>query len=263
MRCTTPSSLRQLAAVSLTVLLPATASAQELIAPTARPVALRTEAMVSRPSSEAIATMSKDLRRLIEYQQMYALNFYHFTDTVALTGFEPSDGVSVELLWARDDALAARADHAMHPGYSCVIWTGRVLSRDSIPVTEVDRKSPPEGLPLCDGDGIGRDIAERDLAIGFMRATLWRLAYTQARHEMQHGSFADQLMALEGFAANEQTQVELLFTSPRGWVARTTHPSAPGRSCVVWGGEVKGRDRPATAQRNDKPRKAGEVVCDG
>ena len=243
-------------------LAPDSAAAQRLISRAAQPVSYRAAPVAPRLSAAAKSAMAADLARLVSYEQLFRVNFSTFTDDAAFTGFEPSDDVRVEVLWARTDAWAARATHRFFPDYSCVIWVGRILHRDSIPRTAAERKSPPEGLAACDEDGTTPADAERQLATDFMRSTLWRLAYAEARRKQEHSAFTSELALLDGFRESEGVIVKVLSANAEGWTAVAVHPGVSGRTCVVWGGKVAKESRPATKHRLERSRRPGEVVCD-
>ena len=263
MRTCSASSVSLLAAGCLALALaPGNAAAQRLLSRPAQAASYHFVALAPRLSAEAMGVMAADLSRLVSYEQLFRVHFSTFTDDAAFTGFEPSEGVRVEVLWARKDAWAARATHSSFPGHSCVIWVGRILQRDSIPRTAAERKSPPEGLAACDHDGTTPAEAERQLATDFMRSTLWRLTYAEGRRAQAHAAFTSDLSLLDGFQESESVIVTVLSASSEGWSAVAVHPAASGRSCVVWGGKVAKESRPVTRHRLERSRRPGEVVCD-
>ena len=62
-------------------------------------------------------------------------------------------------------------------------------------------------------------------------------------------------MQLEG-----NVRVNILESSQKGWSAEATHPDFPGRSCVIYGGEVA--YAPAT-KGDQRPTSPNNSVCDG
>ncbi|HTC23826.1 MAG TPA: hypothetical protein VK688_05650, partial [Gemmatimonadales bacterium] len=55
-------------------------------------------------------------------------------------------------------------------------------------------------------------------------------------------------------------RARMLFASSEGWAAEATYDLLPGRSCVIWSGEVP--KQPATAAQGRESPKDGVPVCD-
>jgi len=55
--------------------------------------------------------------------------------------------------------------------------------------------------------------------------------------------------------------VQLLHADALGWTAVATHASLPGKSCVIWAGQVPIPRRPETSHDGNRGGE-GEVVCD-
>ncbi len=55
--------------------------------------------------------------------------------------------------------------------------------------------------------------------------------------------------------------VRLGHADARGWAAIATHAALPGRSCVIWAGQVPIPRRPETSHDGNQGGE-GEVVCD-
>lgn len=59
----------------------------------------------------------------------------------------------------------------------------------------------------------------------------------QEMHHAEHGAYATSFEELGPFPL-EPAVIELIYTSPAGWVARGTHPELEGMSCIAWMGTV-------------------------
>jgi hypothetical protein len=212
-------------------------------------------------TARALDQMRHDLRELVDREQEFFSNYASYTSELDFAGFEPSTGVTVEVLWHRDDAWAARARHDALPGSSCVIWAGPVAARDSLPATDRERKTLPQGSAACDGDGIPKEDAEVALAAWAMRATLWRLVTAEGTYGIQHGQYTTDVSQLEGFRASEGVTLTMIWADKESWAATTAHPLLPGKSCLVWGGKRAKGAAPRTAG-SKRPGGESEVVCD-
>lgn len=261
MRSSSPFRSRAFALVLAAALTPSLAAAQSVAMGSSNVYRASYADASSAQLEQALHAMRQTLSKLVVLEQEYLVNYGTFTTDITFVGLEPAQGVDVQVLWARPDAWAARATHVLAPGVSCIIWAGMLSTPDSLPETASERKRGPEGLPVCDRDGIGRDEAERRLAVGMMRSTLWRLLAAQRVHALD-GGYATELERLQGFTPWAGVATEIVWVQDSSIAVRSSHRDAPGLSCVAYLGSASAKMRPETADRRTKPRREGEVVCD-
>jgi hypothetical protein len=65
-----------------------------------------------------------------------------------------------------------------------------------------------------------------------------------------------------GLAPDRNVQVQILAAGPKGWQAKAVHSQQPGRSCVVFVGNVDGVDAPMTDGDREIPGEDGVPLCD-
>ncbi|MCC6317146.1 MAG: hypothetical protein IT361_05585 [Gemmatimonadaceae bacterium] len=56
--------------------------------------------------------------------------------------------------------------------------------------------------------------------------------------------------------------LELMYVTGRGWTGRATHRALPGRSCVVFVGQVPDSRMPVTRRDSARPSRERTPVCD-
>lgn len=108
-------------------------------------------------------------------------------------------------------------------------------------------------------------VARRDQALS-MRKMLRLLTSAQEQYFATHSAYTSNLdMLRAGFRAawDDTVQVRILYAGARAWSGTATHPSLPGRSCVIFVGqatELPGLPRTAASGR--VPDEEGVPVCD-
>lgn len=107
-----------------------------------------TRSVVPAGQGDPVTAMKGDLRRLVSANEVYHVkNSKYAADVGALSSFRPTPGVTVTLLSASANGWAAKATAAALPGKSCVIYVGAVPTP---PKTDVDARSGPEAVAVCD-----------------------------------------------------------------------------------------------------------------
>jgi hypothetical protein len=94
-----------------------------------------------------------------------------------------------------------------------------------------------------------------------LKASLRALAAAQGRYRERRGSYAPGLAGLE-LPAAPGVRLEVTAASATGWHGRATHQSRPGRSCVIFVGQVTGREAPRTEGDGEMAGEDGVPLCD-
>lgn len=80
-----------------------------------------------------------------------------------------------------------------------------------------------------------------------MKADLHNLMSAQANYVTSGQSYSADTVTL-GFRTTRGNLLSILEADASGWVARVTHPGAPGVECVVYVGTVGAATAPATVE---------------
>lgn len=107
-------------------------------------------------------------------------------------------------------------------------------------------------------------VARRDVMLS-MR-TMLRLATTaQEQYFANHATYTNQVDVLRsGFTASwdAAVRVGIVFAGPRAWSGVATHPSLPGRSCVIFVGDTSELPSLPRTAGGRSPEEEGMPVCD-
>jgi hypothetical protein len=191
------------------------------------------------------------------------------TDLDAL-GYQGRPGVIVRIVWSNKWGWAALAADSIAPNQYCAIYVGSVPDA----ITPDARHWGKPGQTYCDGrsDGgpLGRETLYGDetpdqtlarYAMTIMPTSLMQLAISQDAYRKVQYTYARRIepMALQ-YGWEPGVRVRMLFANSEGWSAEATYDLLPGRSCVVWGGDVP--QRPVTAADRIEAEDEGVPVCD-
>jgi hypothetical protein len=215
-------------------------------------------------SHQAMFSMRADLRRLVVAQETYwRARKTYASDVSALTSYQETPGVSIQIIRARTDGWTARATYGdVASGLrSCVVWVGDIPSGER-PLTEAERKSYPEAEASCDGDGFTTKGEWAAAGRSYMTYALNRLARSESRFFAFHERFTNDPSTLDPFIWDHDVAVTITTATRTGWAARATFAASPNKSCVVWHGTVDTPDVPSTIGRV-VPTVDGRVSCDG
>ena len=105
------------------------------------------EPVLSAPSSAQIATLTSDLRTLVNVQSMHEAIEGTFASQLASLEFAESAGVTVRLIEASASGFSAEATHPSMPNGSCVVYVGDVAP----PSTRGGTVATAAATPVCDG----------------------------------------------------------------------------------------------------------------
>lgn len=140
--------------------------------------------------------------------------------------------------------------HTIHP-----ITTGAVFARamqlmaDGTRLVDAARRAR-DHAPLPSG---AVDMAEE------MRRELRGLAEAESAYHASKSKYSRDVITV-GYRPVPTVQITLLDATERGWAARATTSTLPGKSCVVYLGRPK--QAPRTAADHAHPDAEREVACD-
>ena len=178
-------------------------------------------------------------------------------------------GTIVRVVWANKWGWAAIAADSLVPGEYCAVYVGS--APDAI-MPDARHWGKP-GQVYCDNRTevapIGRSVLyggetpEQTLvrhAMTKMPTSLEQLVIGQDAYRKTQYTYARRVepMALQ-YGWEPGVKVRMLFANSEGWAAEATYDLLPGRSCVIWGGEVP--KHPTTAEGRE-PLKERVPVCD-
>lgn len=209
----------------------------------------------------SLGPMRSDLRNLLMAQEMYwAANKTYAGEVGLLSSYHATPGVEIQIVRAHADGWTARAVLPRSGGKSCVIWSGGVGPTERL-ATEMEHKTYPEAEVSCDGDGLSAHSEWASAERSYMTFALRTLARSQEKYRALNATFAQSGNALDQFVWDPGVTVTILTATATGWSARATYAGVPGKSCVLWRGDVPAAAVPhtdATGAAGDKD----QVICD-
>jgi hypothetical protein len=257
-----------------------TATLSAIEAPERRP-ASRTAAKPAAPradpprSPERAARMRTDyvqstLHRLRAAEARFFAQRRTYSPDLADLSFAPPPGTRVTVVWASRWGWAAVAGDSLAPTEFCAIHVGSVPD----PRTPAWHDWPRLGSMTCGSDSSGAAFG-RALLYGdeTPAQTLARHAVTQMRHNLllltesqesyrsAQGAYArrpERLTLQYGWQPG--VHIRMLAATTAGWAAEATFDQLPGKSCVVWGGQLP--ERPKTQALGAEPEREGVPACD-
>jgi len=200
-----------------------------------------------------------------------------YTEDLSVIRFTAGKNVTTHFLWLSRDGWAASGTHTALAGKDCVIFVGQAQSR---PTTLKYIRSGGEGVPVCDDRGaVPPKVATAPPAASapapadtvstldlldprvVMKVDLRNLAHSQETYHAMQGFYARRTsnLALQ-YLWHRYVKVDILEGDAQSWTARARHARHPGKSCVIWFGDVSQRPR-TDAQRKPADR-PGVPVCD-
>jgi hypothetical protein len=118
---------------------------------------------------------------------------------------------------------------------------------------------------LC---GAGALIAQSSAPAGWqatpasvLKSALRSVSAAQERYRAAHGVYAPSVDRLD-VRPEYGIRVEILLVGPKGWQAKATHASQPGRSCVVFVGAQGDVEAPRTDADHEMAGEEGIPLCD-
>jgi hypothetical protein len=247
----------------------------------ARKTRRRSTAKVDRndPQTEAgsFAEIKRSLRHLVAAEESFFAENGTYTEDLSVIRFSPSKNVTTRFLWLSRDGWAASGTHTALPDRDCVIFVGQ---GQSPPTTLKYVRSGREGVPVCDDRGSvppkvatappptsppppADTVSTLDLLDPrvSMKVDLRNLAHSQETYHAMQGFYARRTsnLALQ-YLWHRYVKVNILEADAQSWAARATHARHPGKSCVIWFGDVS--QRPRTDAQRKAANSSGVPVCD-
>lgn len=224
---------------------------------------------------QAFNLIRRGLRRLVAAEQGFYAENGAYTEDFDRLGFRPDGQAEFRFLWVTREGWAASGTHPALPGRDCVIFVGRV---NAAPTSLKYVRTAREGVPACDvtpppprrSDAPAPVVSRAaDTASALdavnpfvqMRVDLRNLVRSQEAYHATQGTYARRIepLALQYFWQRGVT-VSILSADARSWSARASHAAQPGKSCVIWYGQVQ--TRPVTDGRQRSPERSGIPACD-
>lgn len=94
-----------------------------------------------------------------------------------------------------------------------------------------------------------------------LKNALRNVVAAQDHYRASHPVFASSLEALQVKPGSE-VKVQILGATSIGWRAKATHRARPGRSCVIFVGELKGIELPKTDGDGEMAGEERVPLCD-
>jgi hypothetical protein len=94
-----------------------------------------------------------------------------------------------------------------------------------------------------------------------LKGALRSVAAAQERYRGAHGAYTASMDRL-GVRPESGVRLEILLANARGWQAKATHQSQPGRSCVVFVGSLGDVEAPRTDGDREMAGEEGVPLCD-
>lgn len=94
-----------------------------------------------------------------------------------------------------------------------------------------------------------------------VRFSLRAAVRAQEAYQLDNTRYAQDVSKLR-FQSEPGVTVTVLLATQRGWVGQATHSAKPGRTCVVYFGQVDPSFRMLTEFEGRRPKREGEPVCD-
>jgi hypothetical protein len=94
-----------------------------------------------------------------------------------------------------------------------------------------------------------------------LKAALRNLVAAQDQYRVSHQSYARSTDALR-LEPGADVRVQILSANAHGWRAKATHRARPGRSCVVFVGQLGGLELPRTDGDGETAGEERVPLCD-
>jgi hypothetical protein len=94
-----------------------------------------------------------------------------------------------------------------------------------------------------------------------LKNTLRIVVAAQDRYRASHPIFANSVEVLQ-VNPGADIKVQILGVTPTGWRAKATHRARPGRSCVIFVGQLRGSELPRTDADGEMAGEERVPLCD-
>jgi hypothetical protein len=230
-------------------------------------------------AAERFDRVRKELRRLVVAEETYYAENGTYTGDLSRIGITPESETELRFLWLSRTGYAVSGTHPGVPGRDCVIYVGR---DHGAPTTLKDVRSGREGVPVCDALPEARrpgpaeasaspaptpSVPDSSSALGAvspsvqMKVDLRNLVRSQDIYFGLQGVYSKRTepFALQ-YLWHRGVTITILSADDHSWSARATHAARPGKSCVIWFGQVT--QRPATEVQHKEPDQPVTPACD-
>jgi hypothetical protein len=94
-----------------------------------------------------------------------------------------------------------------------------------------------------------------------LKSSLRNVVAAQDRYRASHPIFAKSVEVLQ-VNPGADVKIQILSVTPGGWRAKATHRARPGRSCVVFVGQLAGSELPKTDADGEMAGEERVPLCD-
>jgi hypothetical protein len=94
-----------------------------------------------------------------------------------------------------------------------------------------------------------------------LKNTLRNVVAAQDQYRATHPVFATSVEVLQ-VQPGSDVKLQILGATPNGWRAKATHRARPGRSCVIFVGQVRGLELPKTDGDGEMAGEERVPLCD-
>jgi hypothetical protein len=94
-----------------------------------------------------------------------------------------------------------------------------------------------------------------------LKNVLRNVVAAQDRYRTSHPGFASSIEVLQ-VQPGSDVKLQILGATSSGWRAKATHRARPGRSCVIFVGQVSGRELPKTDGDGEMAGEERVPLCD-
>jgi hypothetical protein len=94
-----------------------------------------------------------------------------------------------------------------------------------------------------------------------LKNSLRDVVAAQDRYRVTHPTFAGSVEVLQ-LNPGADVKIQILGVTPSGWRAKATHRARPGRSCVVFVGQLAGSELPKTEADGEMAGEERVPLCD-
>ena len=230
-------------------------------------------------AAEHFDRVRKELRRLVVAEETYYAENGTYTGDLSRIGITPSDETELRFLWLSRTGYAVSGTHPGVPGRDCVIYVGR---EHGAPTTLKDVRSGREGVPVCDALPPVRHAGPSEASASpappssvpdsssaltavsptvQMKVDLRNLVRSQDTYFGLQGVYSKKTepFALQ-YLWHRGVNITILSADDDSWSARAVYAGRPGKSCVIWFGQVP--QRPSTDAQRKVPDQPVTPVCD-
>jgi len=103
--------------------------------------------------------------------------------------------------------------------------------------------------------------AAKPSAATTLKNALRSVAAAQKDYRARGGRYAESVQQL-GLRLEPEVAVEITAVGPSGWQAQAAHREQEGKSCVIFGGSIAGREAPRTEEDREMAGEDGVPLCD-